>query len=165
MAANINSMTLAGNIGKLTTFTTAGGMMIVTLNIVVNTYKKVGDDFEKKADWFTVKVFGKSAEKIEADCIVGDNVFIQGRLSPSSYEKEGAKHYTMEVIADKISVLAYGPNSVKRSNNSGIDDGSTGEKKSTYTTKEQFKMAYKEPSTDLPVDGFNWEEGSEDAPF
>lgn len=153
---NLNETRIAGNIGKITAFTTPGGMLIVTINIAVTTYKKVGDDFENKSDWFTVKAFGKLAEKIEKNNCIGDNIYVSGRLSTGSYEKDGVKHNTMEIITDKIVTLSYGKNNDKRSDNNYVHNDTDPNKiaNDRYNGKGKTQQ-----------DEFAWDGDETDAPF
>jgi single-strand DNA-binding protein len=53
----------------------------------------------ERTEWHRVAVFGKSAENLAKFLRKGMRVTIEGRNQTSSYEKEGQKHYSTEVIA------------------------------------------------------------------
>lgn len=55
-----------------------------------------------KADFISCKAFGKTAELIEKYCHKGDFIGVEGRISTGSYEKDGKKVYTTDVIIDRI---------------------------------------------------------------
>ena len=61
------------------------------------------------ADFPGIVVFGKQAETCERYLAKGRRVAVQGRLQTGSYvNKEGAKVYTTDVIADRVEFLYWG---------------------------------------------------------
>lgn len=81
---------------------------------------------EKKADFPNVICFGKTAENCEKFLAKGRKVAVQGRLQTGSYEKDGVKHYTTDVIADNIEFLEWGEKtgeSAKESHSEPVPEG------------------------------------------
>ncbi len=74
----------------------------------------VDRDFKKEgqpdADFFNIKVFGKSAENCANYLKKGRLVGINGRLQNNNYEKDGVKHYNVEVVANRVQFLEWGDN-------------------------------------------------------
>ena len=60
----------------------------------------------KRTDFPSIVVFGKMAEVLEKYLKKGSQVAVQGRLQTGSYEKDGVKHYTTDIIASNIKFLA-----------------------------------------------------------
>ena len=60
----------------------------------------------KRTDFPSIVVFGKMAEVVEKYLKKGSQVAVQGRLQTDSYEKDGVKHYTTDIIASNIKFLA-----------------------------------------------------------
>lgn len=54
----------------------------------------------KRTDFPTIIVWGKTAETIGNSLRKGSKVAVNGKITTSSYEKEGHKIYTTEVTAD-----------------------------------------------------------------
>ncbi len=54
----------------------------------------------KRTDFPTVTVWGKTAETIGNSLHKGSKVAVNGKITTSSYEKDGQKIYTTEVTAD-----------------------------------------------------------------
>lgn len=63
---------------------------------------------KKKTYFIPVTVFGKQAESCEKYLAKGRRVAITGRLVTGSYEKDGNKVYTWDVIADRVEFLEFG---------------------------------------------------------
>ena len=80
-----------------------GGAAIYACNYAINRPKKKGE--ESKADFPRVTVFGKQAENCEKFLNKGSKLAIEGRLQSGSYEKNGSKVYTMDVVAIRIEFL------------------------------------------------------------
>ena len=62
-------------------------------------------DGEKQADYISIVCFGKTAELVEKYIGKGRLVGITGRIQTGSYEKDGRKVYTTDVVADRVQFL------------------------------------------------------------
>lgn len=58
-----------------------------------------------EADFINCKAFNKLGETIEKYTEKGDLIAVSGRINSGSYEKDGKKVYTFNVIADSIKFL------------------------------------------------------------
>ena len=70
-----------------------------------------GRDSEQTADFISITCFGKTAELVEKYMGKGRLVGITGRIQTGSYEKDGRKVYTTDVIADRVEFLDRGNSS------------------------------------------------------
>lgn len=59
------------------------------------------------ADFPRIKCFGKTAESCGKYLAKGSKVGIVGRIQTGSYEKDGQKFYTTDVIADRVEFLNW----------------------------------------------------------
>ena len=82
---------------------TQSGMAITRFTIAVNRFRKSegGDD----ADFIRVTAFDKQAELVERYLKKGSKVGVEGRIQTGSYEKDGKKVYTTDVIANRVEFL------------------------------------------------------------
>ena len=106
-------------IGRLTkdpeTRYTAGSQMAVcTFTLAVDRPTKQGE--EKKADFPRITVFGRQAENCDRFLKKGRIVGIQGRIQTGSYEKNGTKVYTTDVIAERVEFLEWGDREENKNN-------------------------------------------------
>ena len=110
MARGINKVILVGNLGNDPDVKyTQGGMAIATLSVATTSSRKDRDgNFQEKTEWHRVKLFGKTAEVAGEYLKKGRQVYIEGRLEYGSYEKDGVKHYTTDIIADEMQMLGGG---------------------------------------------------------
>jgi single-strand DNA-binding protein len=61
-------------------------------------YKKEG---EQEADFISCVAFGKNGEFVEKFLKKGMKIGVSGRIQTGSYEKDGVKHYTTDVIVEE----------------------------------------------------------------
>ena len=109
-ARGVNKVILVGNLGNDPDVKyTQGGMAITTLSLATTTVRKDRDgNQQEKTEWHRVKLFGKLGEIAGEYLRKGRSVYIEGRLEYGSYEKEGVKHYTTDIVADEMQMLGGG---------------------------------------------------------
>lgn len=56
----------------------------------------------QEADFPNVVAFGKTAEFISKYFFKGMKIGLVGRIQTGSYEKDGVKHYTTDVVAEEV---------------------------------------------------------------
>ena len=56
----------------------------------------------KKTDWHKVTVFDKAADKCAKYLRKGSSVYVEGRLSYDTYEKDGIKRTSVKIIANDV---------------------------------------------------------------
>lgn len=111
MSRGVNRVTLVGNLGNDPEITyTAGGMCIATLSIATTSSRKDKDgNVEEKTEWHRCKAFGKLGEICGEYLTKGRQVYVEGKLVYGSYEKEGVKHYTTDILLDQMQMLGTNP--------------------------------------------------------
>ena len=96
----MNKVTLLGRLTKDPDTRQAGETTVTRFTIAVDRrYKTEGG---QAADFPNVVAFGKTAEFINKYFHKGMKILIDGRLQTGSYEKDGVKHYTTDVIAEAV---------------------------------------------------------------
>ena len=80
-----------------------GQLCIAAFNLAVDRkFKKEG---EQTADFISCKAFGKTAEFIQKYFHKGMKMGVVGRIQTGSYEKDGVKHYTTDIIIEEVEFL------------------------------------------------------------
>jgi single-strand DNA-binding protein len=107
MARGVNKVILVGNLGNDPDVKyTQGGMAITTLSVATTSVRKDRDgNTQEKTEWHRVKLFGKLGEIAGEYLRKGRQVYLEGRLEYGSYEKDGVKHYTTDIVADEMQML------------------------------------------------------------
>lgn len=94
----LNKVQIIGNLGKdLEVVSDKVGK----LSVATTESWKDGDERKERTEWHRVTVFGENFVKaIEKHAKKGRVVFIEGKLRTNSYEKDGQKHYSTEIVVD-----------------------------------------------------------------
>jgi single-strand DNA-binding protein len=110
MAEGLNRVMLLGNLGADPELrVTQGGQAVLKLRLATNeSYVDRNNVRQERTEWHRVTVWGKRAEGLGKILQKGDSIFVEGRLQTSSYEKNGEKRYSTEVIANNILLTGGG---------------------------------------------------------
>jgi single-strand DNA-binding protein len=136
---NINRVVLTGNLTRDPDLrSTPGGLSVCKLGIAVNTRRKNGatGQWEEKANFFRVTVFGTQGENCAQYLKKGRPVAIDGRLEWSQWENEGQKRESIDIIADSVQFLG------------GRDDAGNG---------NGFSSSVQAAESDVPIDTGDFE--------
>ena len=107
---SVNKVILVGNLGKdAEVRVTPGGQSVASFSIATteNWTSKEGEKKEQ-TEWHRIVLWGKAADSLQPYLVKGKQIYLEGRLQTRQWEKEGQKHYTTEVKADKIVLLGGG---------------------------------------------------------
>lgn len=101
----INSVTLVGRLTKDPVLTyTPNGHATARFTLAVNR-SFTGQNGEKQADFINILVWRKQAENVANYLHKGNLTGITGRIQTGSYEKDGKRIFTVEVVADSVQFL------------------------------------------------------------
>lgn len=106
----MNSVTLIGRLTKDPDEREAGNTTVAKFSLAIDRGKKA-DGSDAGTDFPSITCFGKTAELVGKYLSKGRQVGIQGRIQTGSYEKDGHRVYTTEVVADRIEFLGSKPES------------------------------------------------------
>ncbi len=103
----INKVILIGNLGRDPEVRyTQAGQAVAQLNLATTrTWTDKGGEKQEETDWHRISVWGKQAEHCKQYLSKGRQVYIEGRLKTSSYEQDGIKKYSTEIVAQNVQFL------------------------------------------------------------
>lgn len=104
----INKVILIGNLGADPEMRfTQNGAPVASFT-VATTEKWKGQDGQMKeqTEWHRVIAWQKLAEICGEYLSKGSRVYIEGKLQTRSWEKDGQKHYTTEIVAREMKMLS-----------------------------------------------------------
>lgn len=105
----INAVHISGNLGADPELRSVGsGTALCRLRVAVNTTKKINDEWRDHTEWVSVVVWGKLGEIVAKTLRKGAGVTVAGELRTRTWDKDGQKRYSTEVIANQI-VFSRGP--------------------------------------------------------
>ena len=105
--AGLNKVILIGNLGSDPEMRyTASGTAVCKFSLATSR-KFTGKDGQKqeKTEWHRIVAWTKLAEICGQYLAKGKQVMIEGRIEYGSYEKDGVKHYTTDIIAENMQML------------------------------------------------------------
>ena len=109
--SGLNKVMLIGNLGKDPEVRyTPGGQPVANFNIATNeAWTDKQGQKQERTEWHRIVVWGKVAELCGEYLSKGRQVYIEGRLQTREWtNKEGAKQYTTEIVANQVLFLAGG---------------------------------------------------------
>lgn len=96
----MNKVILMGRLTKDPETRQAGETIVTKFSIAVDRRRKT--EGGQAADFPSVVAFGKTAEFINKYFHKGMKIALDGRIQTGSYDKDGVKHYTTEVVAENV---------------------------------------------------------------
>jgi single-strand DNA-binding protein len=108
--AGVNKVILVGNLGADPEMRyTADGTAVCRLRVATSRrYTDKQGNRQEETAWHRVDAWGKLAEICGQYLSKGRQVYIEGRLKYGSYEKDGVKHYTTDIVAENMQMLGAG---------------------------------------------------------
>ncbi len=102
MAFAVNHAVVLGNLGKDPELRyTQGGKAVCSFSVATSE----GRDDAKRTEWHNVVAWEKLADLCARLLHKGSKVYVEGRMSTSSWEKDGQKHYRTQIVAREIVFL------------------------------------------------------------
>jgi len=83
------------------------GQALLKLRLATNeSYLDKNQVRQERCEWHRVSVWGRRAEGLAKFLRKGHKIFVEGRLQTSTYEKDGEKRFSTEIIATNVIVAA-----------------------------------------------------------
>jgi len=82
--------------------TTQSGVNMARFKVAVTRPFSGRNGQPKEADFFTCVAWRNNADFVAKYMAKGRKVCVEGRMENRSYEKDGVKHYTWDLIADNV---------------------------------------------------------------
>ena len=106
--ASLNKVMIIGNLGKDPEVSyTPSGMAVARFSVATKDFwsDKATGEKKEKTEWHRVVAFAKLGETCGRSLTKGKQVYVEGRLQTTSYEKDGITRYTTDIIANAIQFL------------------------------------------------------------
>jgi len=107
MARGVNKVILIGNLGRDPELSyTPSGLAVARFSMATTSSRKNTEgEWTDETEWHRIVLFGKTAEAAGQYLSKGSQVYIEGRIHYDSYEKEGVKRYTTDIIGFRMQLL------------------------------------------------------------
>lgn len=96
----MNKVTLIGRLGKdPETKTLDGGNSVTSFSLATTEkYKNKAGEYQDATEWHNVTMWGKTGENFAKYHNKGDMACVSGKITTRSWEKDGVKKYTTEIV-------------------------------------------------------------------
>ena len=104
----VNKVILVGNLGndpEVRYMPNGNAVANVSLATSETWKDKNTGDQQEKTEWHRVVFFNRLAEIVEQYVKKGTKLYIEGRLQTRSWEQDGVKRYTTEIVANEMQML------------------------------------------------------------
>lgn len=99
---HVNRHTILGHVGNLVELKN-----VLKVNIAANREWQADGEKKTATDWVQVTILDKKqVEWIIQNVVSGDLVYVESRISNSSYERDGEQIYTTDIIAQLFNLVA-----------------------------------------------------------
>ena len=137
MSRGLNKVQIIGHLGKEPEMRyTPSGKPVTTFSVAVSrSWNSADGERHSETEWFNVVAWGNLAEICKQYLTKGQQVYIEGRLQTRRWDdKEGAKHTSVEVVANEMMMLG----DRKDQNNSHSSSDSTMPDGAEETNEDEF---------------------------
>lgn len=116
--ASLNKCMFIGNVTRdIDIRYMPNGKAVANFSIACNeSYKDKQGNKQEKVEFVSIVMYDKLAEIAGEYLKKGRPVYVEGRLQTRKWEKNGATHYSTEIIADSMQMLGGGDGSGSQSN-------------------------------------------------
>ena len=107
---SVNKVILVGRLGRdPETRHTQGGQGVCNFTLATDeTFKDRSGEKQKHTEWHRIVVWSKLAEICQQYLKKGDMAYIEGRIQTRSWEADGQKKSSTEIVADTMRMLGGG---------------------------------------------------------
>tara|TARA_B100001109_G_scaffold40784_1_gene32211 strand:+ start:664 stop:1113 length:450 start_codon:yes stop_codon:yes gene_type:complete len=117
--AGVNKVILLGRLGADPELRSSpSGVTTCNLSIAtsINWTDKNSGDKKEKTEWHRVVFFGRPAEVIDQYMKKGQQLYVEGRLETSKYEKDGIERFSTNIIGESFNFISGGAAQMDDSN-------------------------------------------------
>lgn len=116
----VNKVILVGNLGADPEVNDVNGSKVANFRIATSeTYTDKQGAKQTNTEWHSIVAWRNLAEIIEKYVKKGSQVYVEGKLQTRSWEKDGVKHYSTEILISTLKMLG----GKKEDSNHHSDDG------------------------------------------
>ena len=104
----INKVILVGNLGndpEVRYMPNGNAVANISLATSDSWKDKTSGEQQEKTEWHRVVFFNRLAEIVEQYVKKGSKLYVEGRLQTRSWEQDGVKRYSTEIVASEMQML------------------------------------------------------------
>lgn len=104
----INKVILLGNVGQdpeVRTLETGVKVARLRLATTERIFNRQSNETTEHTEWHTITLWRGLADVVDKYVRKGAQIYVEGRIRSREWEKDGAKHYAIEIVADEMKLL------------------------------------------------------------
>ncbi|WP_026462060.1 single-stranded DNA-binding protein [Adhaeribacter aquaticus] len=151
--ASINRVILVGNLGKDPEIRhTEGGVAVARFPIATSeSFKDKNGNRQERTEWHNVVAWRGLAEVAEKYLKKGQSVYIEGKIRSNNYQdKDGVQRYSIEIVADNMTMLGSGRGGENGSQNGNTETGANYGTAGNTAKPEMSNSSFDSEPDDLP---------------
>ena len=103
---SLNKAMVIGNIGRNAEVkVTPSGQSMASFSVATTEQWTKDGEKKEKTEWHRIVLWGRQADTLQPYLTAGKQVYVEGQLQTRSWEKDGQKHYSTEIRADRVVLL------------------------------------------------------------
>jgi single-strand DNA-binding protein len=137
----INKVILLGNVGQdpeVRTLETGVKVARLRLATTERIFNRQTNETTEYTEWHTITLWRGLAEVADKYVRKGSQIYVEGRIRSREWEKDGAKHYAIEIVADEMKLLG-------RRQDNPAQGGYQQAQQPAYQQPVQPQSAYQQP--------------------
>ena len=145
--AGVNKVIILGRLGADPELRSSpSGVTTCNLSIAtsINWTDKNSGDKKEKTEWHRVVFFGRPAEVIDQYMKKGQQLYVEGRLETSKYEKDGIERFSTNIIGESFNFIS--------GSTSQMDDSTQNEFNQTPSQNEKMSSESNSKKDDFDDD-------------
>ncbi len=117
----LNRCTFIGNLGADPELKhTPSNQSVCNLRLAVNeAWKDKSGQKQERVEWVRVVAWGDLADNCAKYLSKGRQVYVEGKMQTKTYDKDGQKHYTTDIVASNVVFLGGGGGDAERGESTG----------------------------------------------
>lgn len=144
----INKVILLGNVGQdpeVRTLETGVKVARLRLATTERMFNRQTNETTEHTEWHTITLWRGLAEVADKYVRKGSQIYVEGRLRSREWEKDGARHYAVEVVADDMKLLGRRQDSAPQG---GYQQPAQGSYQQQYQQPAQggYQQQYQQPA-------------------
>ena len=106
MARGLNKVMLIGRLGGEPESRLAGSTTVANFTLATSEkFKNQQGELQEKTEWHRIVAWGRLVEICKEYLHKGSQIYVEGKLQTRSWEKEGVKQYTTEIVISDMQML------------------------------------------------------------
>lgn len=104
--SGVNKVILIGHCGNDPDVKELDNGLVANVSLATSeSWKDRNGDKQERTEWHKLSFFGRLAEIVEQYVKKGDKIYVEGKLQTRSWEQDGVKRYSTEIVANNMQML------------------------------------------------------------